>query len=68
MDNSFENKLAGPKHRCKRCRGTGQVPGIKKVRNMGSGMGSEYGTCPDCDGLGWLRGMPTNPKPNSRRY
>lgn len=43
-----------PKHRCKRCRGTGQVPGVKKTTKMGKGMGSQYGTCPECDGEGWI--------------
>lgn len=27
-----------------------------KVTNMGSGMGSEFGHCPTCDGIGWLPG------------
>lgn len=63
--NSVDNDdgiLRGPKHRCKRCRGSGQVPGIKKITNMGKGMGSEYGVCPDCDGLGWLYDIPIDPK------
>jgi len=25
-----------------------------KVRGMGSGMGSDFGTCPICDGFGWV--------------
>jgi hypothetical protein len=53
------------RYRCKRCRGTGQVPGVKKVLNMGRGMGSDYGTCPDCDGNGWVDKDVINPKPNS---
>jgi len=59
------NELSGPKHRSKRCRGTGIIPGVKKVRNMGKGIGSEYGTCPECDGFGWLRDEPIDPKSSS---
>ena len=55
-------ELKGPRHRCKRCRGTGQVPGIKKTLNMGKGMGSQYGTCPECDGLGYLYEPPIDPR------
>ena len=45
---------SGSRHRCKACRGTGQVPGIRKT--MGIGMGSAFGVCPDCDGTGWIDG------------
>ena len=41
------------KHRCELCAGSGQVPGIRKT-GMGTGMGSMPGTCPDCDGVGWV--------------
>jgi len=47
-------KKPGGRHRCKTCHGTGQVPGITKITGMGSGMGSAFGVCPDCDGAGWI--------------
>lgn len=46
----------GHGRRCPECKGSGQVPGIVKVTNMGRGMGSEFGHCPTCDGIGWLPG------------
>lgn len=42
-------------HRCELCRGSGEVPGMVKVTGKGSGMGSRYGLCPDCDGTGVVR-------------
>lgn len=66
MDNGTSHQSNKPKYRCKRCQGTGMVPGIKKVLNMGSGMGSDYGPCPDCDGEGWISEQVIDPKPNSR--
>lgn len=60
-----DETLQGPKHRCKRCRGTGQVPGIRKTLNMGKGTGSQYGVCPECDGVGWLYDRPIDPKVNT---
>jgi DnaJ-class molecular chaperone len=44
----------GRRHRCRECGGLGRVPGVRKVRGMGKGMGSEYGPCPACDGMGWV--------------
>lgn len=38
------------RYRCKECRGTGRVPGITKTQ--GKSMGSAYGPCPNCDGIG----------------
>jgi hypothetical protein len=35
------------------CRGEGRIPGVTKVRGKGSGMGSDYGPCPECGGSGW---------------
>lgn len=43
-------------HRCAECRGSGQVPGVVKQR--GTGMGSTFGTCPECDGLGYIDETP----------
>jgi len=40
------------KHRCPTCRGTGQMLGMTKA--AGSGLTAQSGTCPDCDGIGWL--------------
>lgn len=31
------------------------LPGIVKVTGMGKGMGSDFGDCPTCDGMGWLQ-------------
>lgn len=42
------------KHRCKECRGKGRAPGIVKIQNAGTGMGSTDGPCPSCDGTGWV--------------
>lgn len=39
--------------RCPTCRGAGRIPGVVKTTNMGSGMGSGFGWCPECDGQGW---------------
>jgi DnaJ-class molecular chaperone len=41
-------------HRCPACRGAGQVPGITKTREGGSGTGSAYGPCPECGGTGYI--------------
>lgn len=46
-----------PKRRCKKCHGTGQVPGIRKTTGMGKGMGSAFGPCPECNGEGWISGQ-----------
>jgi DnaJ-class molecular chaperone len=40
------------KRRCPTCHGTGQLLGMTKA--AGSGLTAQSGTCPDCDGLGWL--------------
>jgi hypothetical protein len=47
-----ESEEFKPRHRCKECHGTGQVPGIRKTH--GKGMGSEFGPCPACDGIGMV--------------
>jgi hypothetical protein len=39
-------------HRCTTCGGSGRVPGVHKQR--GTGMGSNFGACPDCDGTGYV--------------
>lgn len=39
-------------HRCKECGGSGRVPGTTKTRGD-TGMGSELGPCPACDGAGY---------------
>ncbi|TWD82822.1 pimeloyl-ACP methyl ester carboxylesterase [Kribbella amoyensis] len=44
----------GPRRRCPECRGAARLPGLVKTTNMGSGMGSSFGPCPSCDGLGYL--------------
>ena len=47
-------KKGGGKHRCRECGGTGRIRGLHKVRGMGKGMGSDYGSCPTCDGVGYV--------------
>jgi hypothetical protein len=47
-------RLPGHRRRCPECHGSGHVPGIVKTTGMGKGMGSSPGTCPTCDGIGWL--------------
>jgi hypothetical protein len=56
--------------RCQRCRGKGRVPGIKKVMPTGKGigMGSEYGPCPDCDGVGYVQATPEVDSIRLRRH
>lgn len=46
------------RNRCERCRGTGRIPGITKIRPTGKGigMGSQPGACPECDGEGYVVG------------
>jgi hypothetical protein len=46
------------RHRCERCRGTGKIPGVTKVRPTGKGigMGFDPGACPECDGAGYIEG------------
>lgn len=44
----------GPHHRCTECGGRGRVPGLIRVTNMGKGMGTGYGPCPTCEGLGYV--------------
>lgn len=46
--------MLNPYRKCKNCKGSGLIPGIRKIQSMGTGMGSAYGPCPDCDGLGWI--------------
>lgn len=55
VDNSSDvpNQF-NPKYKCKFCHGSGQVPGVRKTLGMGKGMGSQYGPCPECDGIGWI--------------
>lgn len=50
--NNSPNQQA--RYRCKDCQGTGQVMGVKKITGMGKGMGSTFGMCPNCDGVGWI--------------
>lgn len=45
----------GYRRRCPDCKGSGLLPGIVKVTGMGKGMGSDFGDCPTCDGMGWLQ-------------
>jgi hypothetical protein len=45
---------SGGRHRCPECRGQKRLPGMIKTTGMGKGMGSEYGPCPTCDGLGYI--------------
>jgi DnaJ-class molecular chaperone len=40
------------RRRCPECRGQKMLPGM--VRTEGKGMGSRYGPCPTCDGLGYV--------------
>jgi hypothetical protein len=40
--------------RCPECRGRKQLPGMIKTTGMGTGMGSAFGPCPTCDGLGYV--------------
>jgi DnaJ-class molecular chaperone len=40
--------------KCRECRGKGRLPGMVKTTGMGSGMGSAFGPCPTCDGVGYL--------------
>ena len=47
------------RHRCEACHGTGQIPGV--VKTKGRGMGSTFGTCPECDGVGWVDDVETKP-------
>lgn len=54
--------LDGPRHRCKQCRGTGRVPGVRKTTNMGNGMRSQYDSCLECDGVGWIYERRIDPK------
>lgn len=42
------------RHRCRACRGRARVPGIVKTTGIGKGMGSGFGPCPVCDGLGYV--------------
>ena len=54
-DESSERRAATPPahhQRCPECRGRKMLPGM--VRTDGQGMGSKYGPCPTCDGLGYL--------------
>lgn len=51
-----EHEQQPSRHRCERCRGTGRIPGITKIRPTGKGigMGSQLGPCPECDGAGYI--------------
>jgi DnaJ-class molecular chaperone len=51
-----EPRPAQPGHhrRCPECRGRKRLPGMIKTTEMGSGMGSSFGPCPTCDGLGYV--------------
>jgi DnaJ-class molecular chaperone len=40
------------RRRCPECRGRKMLPGM--ARTEGQGMGSKYGPCPTCDGLGYV--------------
>ena len=42
------------RRRCPECRGRKLLPGMIKTTEMGSGMGSKFGPCPTCDGLGYV--------------
>lgn len=44
------------RHRCERCRGTGKIPGVTKIRPTGKGIGMGFapGACPECDGAGYV--------------
>ena len=44
----------GHRRRCPECRGRGQLPGMIKTTGKGSGMGSAFGPCPTCDGVGYI--------------
>lgn len=46
--------IPSPEHRrrCPECRGRKLLPGM--VRTEGKGMGSAYGPCPTCDGVGYV--------------
>ena len=46
----------GYRRRCPDCKGSGLLPAIVKVTGMGKGMGSDFGDCPTCDGMGWQPG------------
>ena len=46
------NLNQAPTHKCRTCHGKGRVPGM--VKTEGWGMGSRYGTCPDCGGTGYI--------------
>jgi hypothetical protein len=43
------------------------MPGLIKTTQMGSGMGSTYGPCPTCDGLGILPDEETSPDDDDER-
>jgi formate dehydrogenase maturation protein FdhE len=51
---SDPNSEADHRRRCPECRGRKMLPGM--VRTEGKGMGSRYGPCPTCDGLGYVTG------------
>jgi hypothetical protein len=44
----------GVHRRCPECRGVARLPGMVKTTGMGKGMGSVFGPCPTCDGVGYL--------------
>ena len=51
-----EHEDQAARHRCERCRGSGRIPGVTKIRPTGKGigMGFEPGPCPECDGAGYI--------------
>ena len=53
-DSSEAEGAEAPDHgrRCPECRGRKLLPGL--VRTEGKGMGSAYGPCPTCDGVGYV--------------
>jgi DnaJ-class molecular chaperone len=52
-----EHEQQRARRRCERCRGTGRIPGVTKVRPTGKGIGMGFapGPCPECDGAGYIQ-------------
>ena len=48
----LDSELPDHRRRCPECRGQKMLPGM--TRTEGKGMGSKYGPCPTCDGLGFV--------------
>lgn len=56
LEDMSNGEREATRHRCERCRATGRIPGITKIRPAGKGlgMGSQYGPCPECEGAGYV--------------